>query len=110
MAYERALADPTRHRRDVRKEKDAAGRGEDVPARVEPVDRVERARGARAFSVPVLLDLPDDFPEGEGSDEPKPSPQRRADLSTGGERDAAREEILEPVCEEYCAFAPTPSN
>ena len=105
-----ALANPIRHRCDVRKEKDAAGRGEDVPARVEPVDRVERARGTRAFSVPVLLDLPDDFSESEGSDKPKPSTQRRADLSTSRERDAARQKILEPVCEEYCAFAPTPSN
>ena len=74
--------------------------GEDVPARVEPVDRVERARGARAFSVTVLLDLPDDLSKSESSYEPKPSLQRRADLSTCGERDAAREEILEPVCDE----------
>ena len=105
-----ALANPIRHRCDVRKEKDAAGRGEDVPARVEPIDRVDSTRGTRPFSVPVLLDLPDDLSESESPNEPKPSPQRRADLSTGGERDAAREEILEPVCEEYCAFAPTPSN
>ena len=95
-----ALVDPTRHRRDVRKEKDAAGRGEDVPARVEPVDRVERARGASLLSVPVLLDLPDDLPERECADKPIPRPQRRADLSTRRKRDAAREEILEPVSDE----------
>ena len=79
---------------------DAAGCGKHVPARVEPVDRIERARRTRAFSVAVLLDLPDDLSESEGSDEPKPSLQRCADLSTRRERNAAREEILEPVCQE----------